>query len=117
MAFTTVLRIENARGEGPYNAPLHDEQWCSIKAEHSYTRPPPTRPGEPWEDFPSGALRDRHVCGFLDRRQLDAWFSQEELQLLAELGFTINRYQVAEEDLLLGQSQITFIKVYARKLK
>jgi hypothetical protein len=117
MAFTTVLRIENARGKGPYNAQLQSECWAKIKAQHSYTRPNPTRPGEPWEHFPSGAWRDYHVCGFLDRRQLNAWFSQAELQLLAELGFTINRYLVAEENVLLGQSQITFVKVYARRIK
>ena len=117
MAFTTVLRIENAQGEGPYNAPIYDSRWSKIKAEHNYSRPAPTRYGEPWHCMPSCPWRDSHVCGFLDRAQLNAWFSQEELQLLVELGFTINQYQVAEEDILLGQSQITFIKVYARKIK
>ena len=117
MAFTTVLRVENARGEGPYSVPIHDKRWWAIRAEHNYTRPGPTRYGEPWYSYPSSPWRDSHVCGFLDRAQLNAWFNQAELQLLVELGFTINQYQVAEEDILLGQSQITFIKVYARKIK
>jgi hypothetical protein len=112
---TTVFRIQNKEGQGPYTNPLPNPLFCTdaqIKLwqmrdrhdELQHKTPSPYRDGmNSLKSFP-GFLgrRDIRYC-FVDMESLNKWFLPFEQVILRENGFEIIEIQ-AEEIIWMGNS-------------
>lgn len=120
MDFIDVLRFEDSQGRGPYCSPfspygdancLKTPAACRLKVlmhgHHDMRHPDPHQIGEPWD---VGGRRDGDVCGFKDLDQVCDWFSDEEVELLLDFGFSLVSYRVPAHDVTIGNMQVCFVK-------
>lgn len=118
-----VLRIEDERGRGPVNHGRFDE--AGIEARdlfftHCSLPSPWERMAEPclsahWIGL-GDARRKNWLFGFRDRRQLRRYMKPELTKALRLLGFRVVFYDVPEERVVVGYSQVVYHKLYARRL-
>lgn len=119
-----VLRFEDCNGAGPYCSPRSPYSYdnCDRSAKARRMRelfldhrgdshPNPHQGGEPWD---VGVRHDDDVCGFRDLDQLCAWFSDEEVELMLDFGFSLVTYRVPASDVRVGRKQACFVKGQAR---
>jgi hypothetical protein len=99
-----VLRIENEFGGGPYNNIRINTSvaWEVINEKHCDEE---LWPSPYTENITPG------LCGFLNEMQLYNWFTEEEIDLLEELGFHLKEIDVPYGYILgVGKNQITFTR-------
>jgi len=99
----TVFRIQDAKGEGPYQG-QEGEFLENMNNNHSGCSIHPI----PYCDKGIGRspeLEER--CGFRNMEQLKSWFTDHELEGLSKLGFVIA--QIKGEITVVGQHQVLFI--------
>lgn len=120
MDFIDVLRFEDINQRGPYSSPLSPYSFdnCSrlpkatrmrnLFIEHRAPQhPPPTSLGEPWV---GRNMAGHEVCGFKDLDQVCDWFSDEEVELMLDHGFSLVSYQVPAKDVTIGIRQVCFVQ-------
>jgi hypothetical protein len=99
---TTVFRIEDEHGEGPYTT-VGSWSWADTD-EHTGMVCHPC-PSEDALDFKAPF----HRCGFISRDQLDVWFSVSEQSRLLLQGFDIVELDVDARYLQVGVCQAIFV--------
>jgi len=106
MCVGEIYRIENNKGQGPYNSGIDDwKDGCHNDDKH----PSPYndyRLSLIWLDLPN---KEEYLCGFKSRMQLSAWFSSDELKRLSRLGFKVVTIPMSQiEDIFYGDRQVVF---------
>ena len=98
-----IYRVENYEGNGCYyeHADLH-----FIDKHARYN-------GHPRPEQDRGIGRDMHmgveICGFLNLKQAQGWFSPNELLQLDKEGFILSRVKV-KEITAIGETQVLAIR-------
>jgi len=106
---TLVYRVENARGEGPYQG---DESVCShLRRSHRGRR---RAPG-PYDDG-IWSIRDEDLFGFVSLERLLAWFSEGERHVLDRAGFEVAIVRVPKVRQTGRSGQCTFDKRDAKRV-
>jgi hypothetical protein len=116
----TVYRIENSLGQGPYNGydwQVQDKDNTVVRNDLSSAHNDSLHPA-PCEDYTSSgdsiqfaATRTKkYKCGFISTNQLHKWFSHYWLRILEQAGFTLQQYEVPDENVVIGKYQVLFIK-------
>jgi hypothetical protein len=110
----TIYRVEQRGGRrlGPYIAAGY-EHWHGpdrpdIGLEDKLYR-------RSWKRFCAGLHEDSWrdlIFGFASRRQLHAWFNQDELRKLRREGFVVRTYQIPASDIVRGTYQLAFWRPY-----
>jgi len=109
----TVFRVENKDGIGPYKGckGFHSDIWADCTHTITNGRPDPVDDEiEEWYSLYCEGTSEQYVFGFLYLEHLHAWFSKLELQILTDLGFSIQKYEIDEQNILLGNCQVAFKK-------
>jgi hypothetical protein len=112
---TTVFRIQNKEGQGPYTSPIPNSTQCTdaqiklwdMRGRHDRTQkktPSPFRDGMDGRNpFPGFMGRRDVLYCFVDMESLNKWFLPFEQVILRENGFEIIEIQ-AEEIIWMGNS-------------
>lgn len=87
----TLLRVENEKGVGPYQAGGLASGW--IGADPTILDRQPLMRAPEWTNMGS-TQRAEHKFGFRDIAQLRRWFTPDEIQRLSEGGFRVQPYEV-----------------------
>lgn len=117
---STVYRVEDAYGGGPYNLdtwtmPIGREwdRFYNLMRETCLgeRHPPPPADGIPTRPGP------QYVCGFADLAALHSWFTPSDLEGMAKWGYLPTEYSVDECHILRGHRQVMFDqdKAYAER--
>lgn len=96
-----VFRVENSEGIGPYR---QNDNLDIIDNMANYNQPIPYRD--------NGIERDPlsdELCGFISEVQAYDWFSNYQLSLLKERGYTLKKLEV-KEITAIGEKQCLFIR-------
>jgi len=101
-----ILRVQDASGKGPY--------WCSRNAksqavcdmQDKHGRSPNTHPSTQQDPGIDRYQEHDEHCGFLNRKQLYNWFTDDELSILAESGF--HTVEVEGKITGIGKYQVLF---------
>lgn len=112
-----VWRVEHANNDvGPYvnigyfgSGSLAYQVCLSLRDAHSTCTchpPPSTDPGIDRPPF------YEEICGFDSREKLDKWFHGFRGKLKAA-GFVVNKYEVPEDAVVVGERQVIFDSDYA----
>lgn len=109
MKTTTVYRIEDQNGAGPYtNGHVTDIGYAYFNAPDHQCGPNRDAKLSPlWNCLPNVSS---YYFGFKTKRQLKAWFPHKDLLKLAALGSTIFVYKVPADTVILGDKQLIFRK-------
>lgn len=111
----TILRLENARGDGIYRsrafgAQSYHGQWDPQDADATDARPMPYCDGLRHE-----IDRDRELFGFHDVAQMLAWmYDADERRTQVRNGAVIKVLQVPRTAIELGYSQVVYVKDEAK---
>ena len=98
-----IYRIENDKGNGPYNC-FND--WVIDKWNHNDLDHP-----EPWEDYIFDKIYDMNedildfYCGFDKLYMLYNWFSDQELKNLKDIGYNIVEIEIDKNWVIFGKSE------------
>lgn len=116
-----IYRIENADGDGPYNAAykpggllyqMHTEDDDGPITAHE------THPS-PWADIASFASRHegKYRFGFKSMEQLTQWFGPRARKLLESYSFELVEYEVPDKFILPGYRQVAYHPLHAEQVK
>jgi hypothetical protein len=115
-----VLRIENALGGGPFNCPEAHGEARDLALAASMPSPWDGyhEPGlsRRWEKL-GASRRPAYRFGFDSRRQLRQYFKPEITKALRLLGFRPVWYEVDEDKVIRGYTQVAFHNQYARRVR
>lgn len=107
-----ILRVEDLKGEGPYNYSQH-----TIEMRRAHNNNPLTP--SPWDDgLDSDVLHGRMYFGFDSEESFLLWFGGWEAELNAA-GYVLTEWEVDDSDdenFAKGGHQIIFLRENARKL-
>jgi len=108
-AVTTIFRIENENGDGPYRGTYGSNDW-GTKRHNDASHPTPLE--EDWESLLLGTVSDiaPFRFGFKDLDQLLKWFSQSELDKLYKLGYNVVTIDLHPQQVWMGKTQIAYEK-------
>lgn len=104
---TTIWRIENEKGEGPYNkqSPL-TEAFAQIAPEQA---PLPHNDTKLHSSFGRVVTYYGYNFGFADLESYKAWFSDiAHRNMLAANNFKLVEYQLKKSDVVYGSKQVAF---------
>lgn len=97
-----IVRVENKRGDGPYSS--GDGIICGTATKR-------TPVAKKWHNGSSDTIK----YGFLGFRQLNNWFTKEELATLDRNGFFVSIYRA--KPLYVDRKQVYFDFATAKRLK
>lgn len=103
---TTVFRVENDDGKGPYNDGVHDTLFTPLFLEFD-----PEQQPMPWTDGLPTSTIGFHF-GFESVRAYCDWFTANMRRWMRENGFSLSKY--AARDVVRGNHQVVFDKSTAR---
>jgi hypothetical protein len=99
----TIFRVQNKAGDGPYTANNRPDAVERMREKHNETHPTPT------EDGIIEEMDDQCIyCGFKSMKQLEFWFSAEELIMLSLNGFGIVKVPKAH---IVGKGSIQLLYI------
>ena len=109
-----LYRVQNAKGEGPYNSEDRPHRFESTVFRTFLNRhrdadrhPAPHADG-------LGYPERREFCAFASLDSLGSWFSAQEIQALAHHGFHVCRIWVDEKHIRRGRAQVLYVSTKAR---
>lgn len=109
MSSIKILRVENSIGRGMYSGLWYqldlpeDRNHPSVGEDSKYQEDLLEKVGR-WGAEPSG-----HRFGFLDEKMLRRWiYSDQWIELLSQFGAVLCVYEVAQDSVVIGRTQITF---------
>jgi len=102
MNVARVYRLQNANGIGPYHGSRH---MGTAHSPDEMLRPPGHL--EVWTHGPQ-CDGNNALYGFGSLDQLNAWFTDYDLDALSSEGFTVHTYTVAYEYIDHGLKQVRF---------
>lgn len=117
MTTTLVYRLEDATGEGAFQA-VDIDAFGDLMGELGFDDPHKTHPA-PWEDgddiartFEEHAHDPAWVCGCKDLAQLQWWFPRETIGLLG--GQQVTVWEVPADEVTFGKHQVMFDRAVAK---
>lgn len=108
-----IYRVQNLDNSGPYGI---YEAWKS-KPHEGPMHPGPYSDGMGENDTGDASFVPGMVFGFASLTQLRAWFDHKELVNLAALGFYVTIYDVTENTVVSGKTQVAFHMRHARHIQ
>lgn len=115
-----VYRVENEAGLGPYQDSadllprMMDAHDGNLRKNHPL----------PEEDIRLKSLVTRledwtatHVCGFSSMKQVEAWFTEQDLTAMAKHGQVLKTFKVPKSAVIVGTTQALIEKESLSKLR
>jgi hypothetical protein len=103
---TTVYRVQNRQGRGPYIAAI-SISWVDPKHEDLFHNGLNGHPGPKNDNINLRGLFDYRFC-FQSLEQLNNWFTPIELENLKAMGFRVYRITVQTKGIQHGKYQSIF---------
>lgn len=120
MTKTTVWRIEDSEGNGPYRGEDNIARYLGEMQREGLIDNGPL----PWSDdmlqekFNRGAKPANWLCGFANIEQYKSWFCSEEARdLLDRQGYCLVKYEVDSADAWVGRTQAIFSPDKAKRVE
>lgn len=104
---TTVYRVENAVGDGPYREGHKTERQISLTYTMCFTHNDSEHPSPAEDGIRTGFGANKFVCAFGSRAELASWFDGYFDQL-DDAGYTVVEYLVNIGDIKYGRKQCMF---------
>lgn len=128
MRILRVMNLNSGKHTGPYSPNDNDSEDISImkalfRDAHYDDKRHPLWQEENLKDYQNLPLRKEWslviskkaaLAGFKDNGQYEAWFDEEERQLLHENGFFLYSLNVSTKAILYGSYQVIFDKRYVK---
>lgn len=90
---TKIWRVENKEGRGCYQGQSHKPFIGDMIARHDLDE---IRTPMPYNDKGIGRCsKSPEICGFVNKKQAQEWFSKDDLILLKDFGFDLKEVEVS----------------------